>query len=263
MDARKSLAALTIVSMASFADAASEELLVSDLLGRLQVRQEIGELAMAEATWASLPPEEAISWFKSLRIVTPDVMGQLEAAYRNKGFSVAGLYQDYALERTHELIGKALEEGTTKREFLRELNKSFDNWGLTRLGKFHAETVFDTNVGAAYAHGRWQQMRDPAVMRARPFWQYHTAGDHRVRPTHQAMNGRVFPADHPIWKTWYPPNGFRCRCSVNSVSQREVERDGLEVSETLPQAVEVGTQVYQMIPDQGFAGSPEGWLEAA
>jgi hypothetical protein len=71
------------------------------------------------------------------------------------------------------------------------------------------------------------------------------------------MDGKVFPADHSFWDTWYPPNGFRCRCSVRSLSENQVKSKGLEISDTIPEYVEPPGQLARpLIPDPGFAYNP-------
>lgn len=47
--------------------------------------------------------------------------------------------------------------------------------------------------------------------------QYRTAGDGKVRPEHAALNGVTLPQSDPFWETYYPPNGWNCRCSVVQV----------------------------------------------
>lgn len=47
--------------------------------------------------------------------------------------------------------------------------------------------------------------------------QYRTANDDRVRPEHAAMNGITLPPSDPFWETYYPPNGWNCRCTVVQV----------------------------------------------
>ena len=52
---------------------------------------------------------------------------------------------------------------------------------------------------------------------------YRTVGDSRVRPEHAALNGIVKPIDDPFWKTYYPPNGWRCRCTVMNSAEKVSE----------------------------------------
>lgn len=49
--------------------------------------------------------------------------------------------------------------------------------------------------------------------------QYRTAGDDRVREDHAAMNGITLPSDDPFWREYYPPNGWRCRCTAVEVNK--------------------------------------------
>ena len=52
---------------------------------------------------------------------------------------------------------------------------------------------------------------------------YRTVGDSRVRPEHATLNGVVKPIDDPFWKTYYPPNGWRCRCTVMNTAEKVSE----------------------------------------
>ena len=47
--------------------------------------------------------------------------------------------------------------------------------------------------------------------------QYRTANDGRVRPEHAALNRVTLPITDPFWETYYPPNGWNCRCTVVQV----------------------------------------------
>ena len=89
-------------------------------------------------------------------------------------------------------------------------------------------------------------MTDPDVLERRKYWQYQTAGDSHVRETHMAMDGRVFPADSKVWDTWYPPNGFGCRCTVVSRTEEQVKRMGLQVENDMPKAVDLET-LHQLL----------------
>lgn len=52
---------------------------------------------------------------------------------------------------------------------------------------------------------------------------YRTVGDGRVRPEHAALNGVIKPIDDPFWKAYYPPNGWRCRCTVMNTAEKASE----------------------------------------
>lgn len=47
--------------------------------------------------------------------------------------------------------------------------------------------------------------------------QYRTAGDSKVRPEHAALNGITLPMSDPFWDSYYPPNGWGCRCTAVQV----------------------------------------------
>ena len=47
--------------------------------------------------------------------------------------------------------------------------------------------------------------------------QYRTAGDDKVRPEHAELNGVTLPPSDSFWDTYFPPNGWNCRCTVVQV----------------------------------------------
>ena len=84
----------------------------------------------------------------------------------------------------------------------------------------------------ALAHGREALYSDPAVKDYFPYYQYHTAGDAKVRLEHKRMNGYTARADDPIWNVWTPYKGvpwqwFNCRCIRTAISKYEAEAMGL------------------------------------
>jgi hypothetical protein len=52
-----------------------------------------------------------------------------------------------------------------------------------------------------------------------PVLKYQTVGDGRVRPTHAALDNIVRPITDAFWKQYYPPNGWRCRCTVTQLAE--------------------------------------------
>ena len=76
---------------------------------------------------------------------------------------------------------------------------------------------YDTAIASAQAAGRWNTYLSEADVY--PNLKYVTIGDNHVRDDHAALNGTIKPINDPFWRTWYPPNGFRCRCTVEQTKE--------------------------------------------
>ncbi|PHN00581.1 phage head morphogenesis protein, partial [Flavilitoribacter nigricans] len=101
-------------------------------------------------------------------------------------------------------------------------------------------------VAAAQNGATWMRMKQAADVR--PYWEYQTVGDDRVRPTHQSMDGLIFRIDDPEAARVFPPNGFGCRCE--GVSRADLA--GREVS-SLQDAIGALGSDWQTMNDKGFA----------
>jgi len=192
-----------------------------------------------------LPFDEAIDYFADKVPLTKDELKKLSLKAQKKAFTVATEQKMEAISGVKVAVEKALTDGISLGEFRKNVNALFDALGVTSMNPFHVETVFRTNIQTAYSVGRWQKMTHPDVLKERPYLEYDALDD--ARDSHAAMNGKIYPADHPIWDTWYPPNGFNCRCRVNSVSKEEISEEGLTVEKDIPQFV---------MPDDGFENNP-------
>lgn len=171
-----------------------------------------------------LPMQAAQEFWASKIKLSPGEFKRLSREARTKAFAVSGIARGHELATVFEALGKAIDEGITFDEF-RE--RSADILESRGWGRWRSETIFRTNIQTAYNVGRYREMMETA--RSRPYWQYSAVNDSRTRPAHAALNGKVFPSDHPFWDTWYPPNGFNCRCGVVSLAGGEVRRRGLTV----------------------------------
>lgn len=131
----------------------------------------------------------------------------------------------------HRQLERALKGNMGEAEFVRnmEINlKTFGWWGTSKVGSQHGlRTIYHTNMCTAQAHRSYRQQVENVD--SRPYWAYRAILDQHTRPTHAAMNGTVFRADDPIWRSHYPPNGWNCRCYVDALTLAEVEEQGLTV----------------------------------
>lgn len=190
--------------------------------------------------------EEAVEYFKGRIPVSADVFYSIAEQYRGLAFTVSGYTKAQILKRFYDEILAALEDGNTLSEFRSRMNAFLQDEGYEGLDPLQADLIFRTNIQTAYNAGHYEQMTDPTVMKLRPYWQYDAVLDSHTRPSHLAMDGKVFPADHPVWDIWFPPNGFRCRCTVRTLSKRQVEARGLTVEDKFP----------AIAPDPHFGTNP-------
>lgn len=114
--------------------------------------------------------------------------------------------------------------------------------------------IYRTNMQQAMSASRYQQYIENAENR--PYWQYSAILDSRTRPSHSDLHGKVFRYDDPFWATFFPPNGFNCRCTVKALSARDVKRDKLAIiqgDELLEQAFYPETPTYAKKPTTAFS----------
>jgi len=94
--------------------------------------------------------------------------------------------------------------------------------------KYYLQAEYDFAVASADMAELWEEQSVDS--NGRYLLQYRTAGDDKVRPEHAALNRITLPADDAFWDSYYPPNGWRCRCTVHRVLAREYVRHDSDVA---------------------------------
>jgi SPP1 gp7 family putative phage head morphogenesis protein len=235
-----------------------------DVLGRLHVLQnakaktgrelKLNTISSQGAQFAevlgftAVPFEGAIRRLRNLTPMTRAAFDGLRQQYKMQAFTVAGTSDVRLIDGIHKALTDIVASGQTEQDFKTQVQQLATDAGVADLSAFAIETVFHTNVQTAYQNGRFEQMRDPAVAAALPYWQYNTVGDDRVRPAHAALDGFVAHNQDPVWRRIYPPSGFNCRCSVSSMTADEAPDDAdVPGLSRLPVAA-------ASVPDPGFGG---------
>ena len=180
--------------------------------------------------------DEAIKFFKEKISIPTQRWDDLWKAQHAKGFMVAGAMKADILSDFHEAIEKAISDGMTLEEFRKDFDSIVEKHGWAYQGgrNWRTRVIFETNIRTAYMAGRYDQMTDPAVVEARPYWEYRHGDSINPRHEHLAWDGKVLPADDPWWQTHYPPNGWRCKCKVFALSKRDLKRLGKKEPDHAP-----------------------------
>jgi uncharacterized protein with gpF-like domain len=198
---------------------------------------------------APLRPEEAIAYFQAKDLAPAVLRFDWRDVWRYEHarmFTVAKAMRDDVLALIRDELLRALEEGLTLQQFQDGLTPALQRagwWGRqmmtdpvtgetreVQLGsRRRLRTIYDTNMRTSHAAGRWARIQRTKT--AFPFLQYRQIDRPTKRHDHSRYDGLVLPADHPAWAKIYPPNGWFCGCSVRQLTRRQVEREGLTVTE--------------------------------
>lgn len=149
----------------------------------------------------------------------------------DRAFVIAGATDTAMLEEFQASIIKAAEEGSYVEDFAKDFDRIVEKYGWEYRGErnWRIRTIFETNIRTSFMAGRLRQMRDPDVVKLRPYWQY-LHGDSRTplvpRKQHLAWHNLVLMWDDPWWEVHFPPNDWRCSCGVRTLSRRDLERQG-------------------------------------
>jgi SPP1 gp7 family putative phage head morphogenesis protein len=245
----------------------SRYLAAADLLGRAHVieyaEQKTGKKFKLATTaqiarfndlgFQSVPPTLAIQRIEKLIGMSRNAFDGLAQRYKMQAFTIAGVSDVRLIEQIKQALVDVLTHGGTEKDFEAAVNALTDKAGVARLTRTQIDTVFQTNVQTAYQNGRFEQLMDPAILAALPYWMYRTAGDDRVRPAHAALDGFAARATDVVWHRLYPPCGYNCRCTVTAEAPGDVPDDS-----DIPGLSRIPAAAAR-VPDPGFGGQP--WLQ--
>ena len=188
---------------------------------------------MADASYGSLPFKEQIEFFRRKLNIPTTGWTDIYIHEHDYAFMVAGANRDAIVADFRTAVEKAIAEGMTLQDF-RE--NHFDRivarhgWDYNGGRNWRSKIIYDTNLATSYAAGRWEQLQDA------PYWQYkHADWVQHPREDHLAWDGLVLARDDPWWYTHFPPNGWRCQCSVRGLWPRDLQRLGKTGPDTAPE----------------------------
>lgn len=98
----------------------------------------------------------------------------------------------------------------------------------TDYNQNYLEAEYDFGVGSVLMAERWDNFKGGENF----LLQYRTAKDDKVRASHQLLDETTLPKEDPFWDKYFPPNGWRCRCTTVEVLARKYEQSDSEASNT-------------------------------
>lgn len=147
--------------------------------------------------------------------ISHEVSDELRYALENNVFIFSGFKVYHSLSEVGLSLIDASGHIKPFEDFHRDVKaikqSYYKNW-------LYAE--YNHAVGSTLMAEKWQDLKKNSE---RYYLQYRTALDERVRDEHAALEGITLPADDPFWASYFPPNGWNCRCTAVKVRRAKYE----------------------------------------
>lgn len=199
----------------------------------------MSELSKTQAAFG-LKFQSQIDFFKQKVVLSTATHRDIKAAQHDKAFVVAGAMKADLLQDLQGAVGKAIEDGESLGAFRKRFKDIVQKRGWkdytgsdSAAGRaWRTRIIYLTNMRTSHAAGRWQQMRSPEMLAARPYWQYRHISRANPRLHHKRLHDTVLRADDAFWSVNYPPNGYGCHCYVRTLAAADMSRLRLNVADT-------------------------------
>lgn len=205
------------------------------------------------------PPDDAIRYLEQKFPKASWAYTDLLDNAHDRAFVVAKMVDVDLATTVQRSIIDAMQEGKGYKAWAKDIDKvlaksgwydgqiNVDSQGNAKKvvtgGQHRLETIYRTNVAAAYEAGRQQVIFNDRDDDPFGYVMYSAIMDNRTRPTHKALHGKVMEKSDPAWSSISPPNGYNCRCTIVELTQGQVDRYGYKVTKS---EGKLSTQVVEL-----------------
>lgn len=148
---------------------------------------------------------ETSSVFESA-ITDNDIPEAMSKSLKEDTFIFSGLKTNAQLFEASRLLLNDDNKMKSFSQFSNDIKSIKENYNQNYL-----EAEYQFAVSSAQSAGNWANISNDYDL------QYRTASDDRVRDSHAVLHNTTLPADDAFWLSYYPPNGWRCRCTAVQV----------------------------------------------
>ena len=195
----------------------------------------------------NLTPIENIAYLQAKRPKTSFNYDEIMHEAHQKAFTVAKISKIDLLNDINTSLQEALAKGQSFNDWKKSITPTLAKKGW--LGKVDAidprtgevktinvnqrrlRTIYQTNMRTSYTIAR---AREQYALEGEIYLRYVAIDDGRARESHKKLHGLILSRDDEFWERCYPPNGWRCRCSVSAYTKEQLNSRGWSVSPRSP-----------------------------
>ncbi len=187
------------------------------------------------------PSPEARQWLKGRKVTPAFSYKDVWQEEHSVSFTVAKAMKADVLGTLKKSLLKANSEGIPYETWARDITPKLQGlgwWGksemtdpqtgeesLVQLGSpRRLKTIFESNMRAAAAAGQWDRIQETKEFL--PFLIYELGPSENHRPDHAIRAGMIARVDALVWRFWFAPNGWGCKCRIRQISGPEAKRRG-------------------------------------
>ena len=185
-----------------------------------------------ELTGQVLPYDKAIKTFAGKTSMGDSEFKKNYDGIYNRYFTIAGIDSQNTLDQIKSIVEQSLKTGTSYGDFKANARDVLNKAGVTAINDSRLQLVYQNATLGSYGKGRLDELQSDAGKSLFPYWQYVAVMDNRTRPEHGILSGTIRPSNDSWWVLYYPPWAHRCRCTVVGVTEYQIEKKGLKVTES-------------------------------
>lgn len=141
-------------------------------------------------------------------IIDNDMPEDMQRSLQSDAFLFGSLKTNAQLFEASQLL---LDDNGNLKPF-NQLSKEFELLNVN-YNQNYLEAEYEFAVASSQMGSKWSELGSSD----RYNLQYRTAKDERVRASHRALADTTLPKEDAFWASFYPPNGWRCRCTAVEV----------------------------------------------
>lgn len=154
----------------------------------------------------------------------------------SRAFAMARSPLEVVTREIQDVIARSIQNGDGLPGTSEMIQQIGSKYNLRGWSQWYADTVFRTNLGTAYANGRFLQAEDPDLRGFISGFRRLEVLDKDTRHNHRKAHYLTAAPRDPIWLRLGVPGGYNCRATVSMIDRYQAEREHLLVGGVIPPA---------------------------